>query len=214
MFKMKERRALYVFMRGLKQVEQLKKFGDIAYISNKMNYVALYVDEDRVDELVPKLKKYRFVKTVKPSARPDIDPDLGDVHDNVFFEAYDKEVAGEGTLDEEIEKAQHRINQTKDGDVDFDIDLALEEEADAKGAADDEAANGKPDLKSGDTESKDASDEAANGKLDLKAGDTESKDASDEAANGKPDLKAGDAESKDASVEASTEKPAKNGEDA
>lgn len=140
MFTMKKRRALYVFMRGLKQVEQLKKFGDIAYISNKMNYVALYVNEEEVDDLVAKLKKYRFVKTVKPSARPDIDPDLGDVHDDVFFEAYDKEVAGEGTLDEEIEKAQKGIDRSKDGDasdVDFDVDLS-----DVTDAADEKEATG------------------------------------------------------------------------
>ena len=97
MFDMKKRRALYVYMRGLKQVGQLKKFGDIAYISNSMNYVALYVDEGKVDELVEKLKKYRFVKTVKPSARPDIDPDLDDQHDDVFFEAYDKELTNNGS---------------------------------------------------------------------------------------------------------------------
>lgn len=90
MFEMQKRRAIYVYMRGLKQVGQLKKFGDIAYISNKMNYVALYVNDDDVEELTSKLKKYRFVKTVKESPRPDIDPDLGDLHDDVFFEAYDK----------------------------------------------------------------------------------------------------------------------------
>lgn len=135
MFTMKKRRALYVFMRGLKQVDQLKKFGDIAYISNKMNYVALYVDEDQVEELVPKLKKYRFVKTVKESARPDIDPDLGDVHDDVFFEAYDKEVAGDGTLDEEIAAVQQGIDEGKaQGDApDSAIDLSHDESADQKG---------------------------------------------------------------------------------
>lgn len=101
MFDMQERRALYVYMRGLKQVNQLKKFGDIAYISNKMNYVSLYVNEDQVDELVDKLKKYRFVKTVKPSARPDINPDLDDQHDDVFFEAYDKEVSNQTLSDEQ-----------------------------------------------------------------------------------------------------------------
>lgn len=101
MFDMQERRALYVYMRGLKQVNQLKKFGDIAYISNKMNYVSLYVNEDQVDELVDKLKKYRFVKTVKPSARPDINPDLDDQHDDVFFEAYDKEVSNQTPSDEQ-----------------------------------------------------------------------------------------------------------------
>ncbi|MBS9334921.1 YlbG family protein [Fructobacillus sp. M1-13] len=103
MFDMKKRRALYVYMRGLKQVNQLKKFGEITYISNKMNYVALYVNDEQVVELSAKLKKYRFVKAVKASPRPDIDPDLGDQHDNVFFEAYDQEQAEGERTDEKAE---------------------------------------------------------------------------------------------------------------
>lgn len=90
MFTMKERRAVYVFLRGLKHVEQLKKFGDISYISKRMGYVELYLNEDEVEKTVDKLNQYRFVKTVKVSPRPDIDPDLDDVHDDVFFEAYDQ----------------------------------------------------------------------------------------------------------------------------
>ncbi|NLS37537.1 DUF2129 domain-containing protein [Fructobacillus tropaeoli] len=90
MFTMKERRAVYVFLRGLKHVEQLKKFGDISYISKRMGYAELYLNEDDVEKTVDKLNQYRFVKTVKVSPRPDIDPDLDDVHDDVFFEAYDQ----------------------------------------------------------------------------------------------------------------------------
>lgn len=87
---MKERRAIFVYLRGLKHLEQMKKFGDISYISKKMQYVELYVDEDQVATVVEKLNQYRFVKIVKISPRPEIDPDLGDVHDDVFFEAYDQ----------------------------------------------------------------------------------------------------------------------------
>lgn len=110
MFEMKKRRALYVYMRGLKQVNQLKKFGEIAYISNKMNYVALYVNEESVADLVEKLKKYRFVKTVKQSERPDIDPDLGDLHDDVFFEEYDQEQAGQR---ENEQKPAEQVDQSE-----------------------------------------------------------------------------------------------------
>ncbi|MCK8616807.1 YlbG family protein [Fructobacillus sp. M158] len=111
MFEMKKRRALYVYMRGLKQVNQLKKFGDIAYISNKMHYVALYVNEEEADDLLIKLKKYRFVKTVKASARPDIDPDLGDQHDDVFFEEYDQEQANQAASAEAT--TDHQVDEDK-----------------------------------------------------------------------------------------------------
>lgn len=94
---MKERRAIFVYLRGLKHLEQMKKFGDISYISKKMQYVELYVDEDQVATVVEKLNQYRFVKIVKTSPRPEIDPDLGDVHDDVFFEAYDQAQDGEAS---------------------------------------------------------------------------------------------------------------------
>ncbi|WP_338029132.1 YlbG family protein [Fructobacillus americanaquae] len=110
---MKERRSVYVFLRGLKHIEQLKKFGDISYISKRMGYVELYLDEVDVEKTIDKLNQYRFVKTVKVSPRPDIDPDLGDVHDDVFFEAYDQTQEDTGKDQPDAKKVKAN-NQGKD----------------------------------------------------------------------------------------------------
>lgn len=112
MFTIKKRRAVYVFLRGLKHVEQLKKFGDISYISKRMGYVELYLNEDDVEKTVNKLNQYRFVKTVKISPRPDIDPDLDDVHDDVFFEAYDQ-AQEDAEKDQSDEKSAEQTGQSK-----------------------------------------------------------------------------------------------------
>ncbi|MDF7637002.1 YlbG family protein [Leuconostocaceae bacterium ESL0958] len=97
MFTMQKRRALYVYLRGLKHVNQLKKFGDLTYISKPMSYVALYVNEEEVATVAEKLAAYRFVKRVKTSPRPDIDPDFAGQHDDLFFEAYEQEDLGQLT---------------------------------------------------------------------------------------------------------------------
>ncbi|WEV54917.1 YlbG family protein [Leuconostocaceae bacterium ESL0723] len=90
-FFIQPRRALYVYLKNLKYAHQFKKYGHVTYISQQMNLVAVYVNEDQVQHLVDKFNQMKFVKTVKVSPRPDIDPDLGDQHDDVFFENYDQD---------------------------------------------------------------------------------------------------------------------------
>ncbi|CAH1850410.1 YlbG family protein [Convivina intestini] len=92
-FEIQARRAIYVYLRNLKNVNQLKKFGQVLYVSEAMNLVELYINEDQVEALVKKLRQYRFVKHIKISPRPDIDPDLENKHDDVFFEDYGDEVS-------------------------------------------------------------------------------------------------------------------------
>lgn len=94
-FEVQPRRAIYVYMRSLKYLGQLKKHGQVGYVSKRMNIVELYTDEEKVADLADKLEQYRFVKHVKLSPRPDIDPDLENKHDDVFFEEYDKQVESE-----------------------------------------------------------------------------------------------------------------------
>ncbi|MGO2138600.1 MAG: DUF2129 domain-containing protein, partial [Leuconostoc mesenteroides] len=68
----------------------LKKFGQITYISRKMIFVGLYVNDENVEQLVEKIKQYKFVKKVVMSPRPEINPDLDNLHDDIFFENYDE----------------------------------------------------------------------------------------------------------------------------
>ncbi|CAM3184814.1 YlbG family protein [Leuconostoc rapi] len=85
------RRALYVYLKNNRHAPQLKKFGQLNYVSRKMGFAMIYVDDENIDQKINKIKQYKFVKDVIASPRPDIDPDLGDVHDDIFFENYDEE---------------------------------------------------------------------------------------------------------------------------
>lgn len=66
------RRGLIVWVYSLKQLRNLKRFGYIHYVSKKMKYAVLYVNEDSLEETIEKLNKQFFVRSVDKSFRPDI----------------------------------------------------------------------------------------------------------------------------------------------
>ena len=90
-FKIQPRRALYVYLKINGMCRNLKKFGKITYVSRRMGFVMLYVNDEDIAAQIDKIKQYKFVRDVLSSPRPDIDPDLGDLHDDIFFENYDEE---------------------------------------------------------------------------------------------------------------------------
>ena len=81
-FTMQERRSLIVYTYSLKQTRQLKRYGTVMYVSKKMRYVVLYVNQADVEKLTAQLKELRFVKRVVPSMRPDIKETFNGFGDN------------------------------------------------------------------------------------------------------------------------------------
>ncbi len=71
-----ERQALIVWMYTLKQLKAIKKFGYVTYISKRLKYVYLYVDQDQVEAITQKLNKLHFVRKVEPSYRPEVRMDF------------------------------------------------------------------------------------------------------------------------------------------
>ena len=65
-FEAKKRRGVIVYLYHLRQSKQLRRYGNLQYVSRKMKYALIYMDE------VEKLKQLRFVKEVEISNRPDI----------------------------------------------------------------------------------------------------------------------------------------------
>ncbi|MFC0558726.1 YlbG family protein [Halalkalibacter alkalisediminis] len=65
-----KRQGIAVWLTSLKFARQLRRFGNVHYVSKKMKYVVFYCDQDKVDETIEKLKAFSFVRDVKPSMRP------------------------------------------------------------------------------------------------------------------------------------------------
>lgn len=77
-FELTPRRSLIVWVYNLRQLKTLKKFGPIAYVSRKMKYVIIYMDESAVEQAKGALEKLHFVKGVDFSYRPDVSMDFGE----------------------------------------------------------------------------------------------------------------------------------------
>jgi uncharacterized protein YlbG (UPF0298 family) len=66
------RRGLSVFLHSLKFSKQLRRYGNVHYISRRLKYAVLYCDGNKVDEIAAKLESLHFVKEVKRSYKPEI----------------------------------------------------------------------------------------------------------------------------------------------
>lgn len=64
------RQGLIVWVHSLKQVKQLKRFGNIHYVSRRLKYVVIYMDMERVADATERIKSLSFVKKVEPSYKP------------------------------------------------------------------------------------------------------------------------------------------------
>ncbi len=71
-FQIQKRRGIIVWVYSLKQLKTLKRYGLIHYVSRKMKYVVLYVNEEEVALTLEKLQHLHFVRQVEQSYRPDI----------------------------------------------------------------------------------------------------------------------------------------------
>ncbi|MDN6626671.1 MAG: YlbG family protein [Pisciglobus halotolerans] len=67
-----ERQGIIIWVYTLKPLKQLKRFGLIHYVSKKMKYVLLYVDQTGIEETMKTLNKLHFVRKTEVSHRPEI----------------------------------------------------------------------------------------------------------------------------------------------
>lgn len=67
-----KRVGLAVWLNNTKMARHLRRFGNVHYISRKMRYAILYVDERLVSETIRKLERFNFVKRVERSYRHEL----------------------------------------------------------------------------------------------------------------------------------------------
>ncbi|MBU8907137.1 YlbG family protein [Desertibacillus haloalkaliphilus] len=64
------RQGLAVWLHSLKYARQLRRYGNVHYVSKKMKYVILYCNAETIDDTVERLESNHYVKSVKKSMRP------------------------------------------------------------------------------------------------------------------------------------------------
>lgn len=67
---MHDRQGLIVYVHQLKQAKSLRKYGHVHFISRKLKYVVVYMDQDKIESAKEKLSKLPYVKKVLESQRP------------------------------------------------------------------------------------------------------------------------------------------------
>ncbi|AQQ53815.1 YlbG family protein [Planococcus lenghuensis] len=67
---MRDRQGLIVYVHHLKQAKSLRKYGHVQFISRKLKYAVVYVDQESVAAMKEKLEKLPYVKAVLESYRP------------------------------------------------------------------------------------------------------------------------------------------------
>lgn len=71
-----ERQAIIIWLYTLKQLKQLRKYGNVDYVSKRLKYVYLYVDVQEVEETIEKLQKLHFVRSAEISHRKEVRMDF------------------------------------------------------------------------------------------------------------------------------------------
>ena len=69
----KKRRCLIVWVYSLKQLKTLKRYGLVHYVSRKMKYVVIYMNEEEIETAEEKISGLHFVRRVERSYRPDVE---------------------------------------------------------------------------------------------------------------------------------------------
>lgn len=71
----KKRQSIIVWFQHRKNIKHIKKHGNLIYVSSKLRYAVLYVDQEDIDSISEKVGKLPFVKKVDVSQRPFLNTD-------------------------------------------------------------------------------------------------------------------------------------------
>lgn len=67
-----KRRGIIVWLTSLKYAKQLRKLGNVIYVSKKMKYAVVYTNEEMVEQTISYLESLYFVKKVEVSVKPEL----------------------------------------------------------------------------------------------------------------------------------------------
>lgn len=73
------RTGLIVWLNSKRSVKRLMNFGLLHYVSKKMDYAIIYVDTQKIEQTMERLKKENYVKSVEESHLRDLPISFDDV---------------------------------------------------------------------------------------------------------------------------------------
>ena len=67
-----ERTGFIIWVSDLKAARNLEKYGSVHYISRRMQYVVMYVNADRAEEVAKNIRRLSYVRKIERSYRNEI----------------------------------------------------------------------------------------------------------------------------------------------
>lgn len=65
-----ERIGLAVWLTTLKHTRQLRRFGNVLFVSKKLKYAVIYCSRDDVEQTMERIQSLHFVRSVELSLKP------------------------------------------------------------------------------------------------------------------------------------------------
>ncbi|MBU5467757.1 DUF2129 domain-containing protein [Virgibacillus sp. MSJ-26] len=65
-----KRQGLIVWFQHMRNIKQIKRLGHLIYVSKKMRYAVIYVNQSDIETIESKLSKYSFISKVERSYKP------------------------------------------------------------------------------------------------------------------------------------------------
>ncbi|ALI33375.1 YlbG family protein [Weissella cibaria] len=101
-FEVTQRRSVIVHLKNVRQARQLRRFGVVSYISEKMKYAVIYMNEADVATKSALIERLGFVSSVELSHWPDVDTTVGSQGDGFELSVDPSELADEPAEEEEL----------------------------------------------------------------------------------------------------------------
>ncbi|KIU23203.1 hypothetical protein ff3pr_01079 [Weissella cibaria] len=101
-FEVTQRRSVIVQLKNVRQARQLRRFGVVSYISEKMKYAVIYMNEADVATKSALIERLGFVSSVELSHWPDVDTMVGSQGDGFELSVDPSELADEPAEEEEL----------------------------------------------------------------------------------------------------------------
>ncbi|MCG4287385.1 YlbG family protein, partial [Lactobacillaceae bacterium KNUT 0156] len=92
-FEVTQRRSVIVHLKNVRQARQLRRFGVVSYISEKMKYAVIYMNEADVATKSALIERLGFVSSVELSHWPDVDTTVGSQGDGFELSVDPSELA-------------------------------------------------------------------------------------------------------------------------
>jgi|GEM_PF-1982470 len=101
-FTITPRRSVIVHLKNVRQARQLRRFGVVNYISEKLHYAVIYMDETDIPTKTALIERLGFVSSVELSHWPDVDTTVGSQGDGFELSVDPSELADEPAEEEEL----------------------------------------------------------------------------------------------------------------